>query len=197
MSKSNCGSFLIPEADAERDFVNGVIQGLRDLDEGREITLDKLKARLKRLITHQVTFETVPQQATLSPGRCFRLAMETVAYANPRNGAILADGTITASEALADGTYDVLLWDGVGQIQEVQLQVLGGKAVGQSSAVFTLADVFGTETTYKVQSMAFNEAGNIEVTALHSHMLGEQPRLFFMHFWANDDALKLARGKAA
>ncbi len=34
----------------------------------------------------------------------------------------------------------------------------------------------------------------IEVTALHSHMLMEQPRLFFMHFWANDDALKLARG---
>src|SRR5262249_10701133 len=34
----------------------------------------------------------------------------------------------------------------------------------------------------------------IEMTALHSHMLTEQPRLFFMHFWANDDALKLARG---
>jgi hypothetical protein len=34
----------------------------------------------------------------------------------------------------------------------------------------------------------------IEVTALHSHLLGEQPRLYFMHFWANDDALRLARG---
>ena len=34
----------------------------------------------------------------------------------------------------------------------------------------------------------------IEVTALHSHMLDEQPRLLFMHFWANDDAMKLARG---
>jgi uncharacterized protein DUF1259 len=37
----------------------------------------------------------------------------------------------------------------------------------------------------------------IEVTALHSHMLDEQPRLFFMHFWANDDAAKLARGLRA
>ena len=35
--------------------------------------------------------------------------------------------------------------------------------------------------------------GGIAVTALHSHMLGEEPRLFFMHFWANDDAAKLAR----
>src|SRR5712672_335007 len=37
-------------------------------------------------------------------------------------------------------------------------------------------------------------AKDIEVTAIHSHMLGEQPRLFFIHFWANDDAIKLARG---
>ena len=34
----------------------------------------------------------------------------------------------------------------------------------------------------------------IEVTTLHSHLLGEQPRLSFMHFWTNDDAVKLARG---
>ncbi|MFY9560370.1 MAG: DUF1259 domain-containing protein [Terriglobales bacterium] len=37
----------------------------------------------------------------------------------------------------------------------------------------------------------------IAVTALHSHMLMEQPRLFFMHFWANDDAVKLAKGLRA
>src|SRR5262249_3069979 len=43
---------------------------------------------------------------------------------------------------------------------------------------------------------ALRENG-IEVTALHSHMLNEQPRLFFMHFWANDDALKLAKGLRA
>lgn len=34
----------------------------------------------------------------------------------------------------------------------------------------------------------------IHVTAIHSHMLNEQPRLFFMHFWADDDAVKLANG---
>ena len=40
-------------------------------------------------------------------------------------------------------------------------------------------------------------ANDIEVTAIHSHMLTEQPRLIFMHFWANDDAVKLARGLRA
>ena len=37
----------------------------------------------------------------------------------------------------------------------------------------------------------------IAVTAVHSHMLMEEPRLFFMHFWANDDAIKLAKGLRA
>ena len=40
-------------------------------------------------------------------------------------------------------------------------------------------------------------ANGIEVTALHNHMLDDQPRLFFMHFWANDDAEKLAKGLRA
>lgn len=43
---------------------------------------------------------------------------------------------------------------------------------------------------------ALRENG-IEVVAIHSHMLEEQPRLFFVHFWANDDALKLAKGLRA
>jgi hypothetical protein len=34
----------------------------------------------------------------------------------------------------------------------------------------------------------------IQITALHSHMLDESPRLFFMHFWGNDDPVKLAHG---
>jgi len=37
----------------------------------------------------------------------------------------------------------------------------------------------------------------IEVTAIHNHMLDDQPHLYFMHFWANDDARKLAEGLKA
>lgn len=40
-------------------------------------------------------------------------------------------------------------------------------------------------------------ANGIDVTAVHSHMLDEQPRLFFLHFWAVDDAVKLAKGLQA
>jgi hypothetical protein len=37
----------------------------------------------------------------------------------------------------------------------------------------------------------------IDVTALHNHMLDDEPRMFFMHFWAHDDLPKLLVGLKA
>jgi len=52
----------------------------------------------------------------------------------------------------------------------------------------------GKEVNPVIRALRSN---GIEVTAVHSHMLDEQPRLFFMHFWANDNAEKLARALRA
>jgi hypothetical protein len=42
------------------------------------------------------------------------------------------------------------------------------------------------------------EQNHVRVTALHSHMLTEEPRLFFMHFWAVGNPASVAEGiKAA
>lgn len=41
------------------------------------------------------------------------------------------------------------------------------------------------------------QSNGIEVTAVHNHMLNDEPRLFFMHFWANDDTAKVAKGLRA
>jgi hypothetical protein len=65
----------------------------------------------------------------------------------------------------------------------------GGKAAITGDFVLT-----GNEVNPVILAL---RAHGIEVTALHSHMLDEQPRLFFMHFWANDDAVKLAEGLRA
>jgi Domain of Unknown Function (DUF1259) len=62
----------------------------------------------------------------------------------------------------------------------------GGKAAITGDFV-----LLGEEVNPVIKALRTN---GIEVTAVHSHMLTEQPRLFFMHFWANDDALKLAKG---
>jgi Domain of Unknown Function (DUF1259) len=65
----------------------------------------------------------------------------------------------------------------------------GGKAAITGDFVLT-----GDEVNPVIKAL---RANGIDVTAVHSHMLDEQPRLFFLHFWANDDALKLAKGLRA
>jgi hypothetical protein len=40
-------------------------------------------------------------------------------------------------------------------------------------------------------------AHGIEVTAVHNHMLNDQPRIFFLHYWGEGDANALAAGLAA
>jgi hypothetical protein len=65
----------------------------------------------------------------------------------------------------------------------------GGKAAITGDFVLT-----GDEVNPVIKALREN---GIEVTAVHSHMLTEQPRLIFMHFWANDDAVKLAKGLRA
>jgi hypothetical protein len=65
----------------------------------------------------------------------------------------------------------------------------GGKAAITGDFVLT-----GDEVNPVIRAL---RANGIDVTAVHSHMLDEQPRLFFLHFWANDDALKLAKGLRA
>jgi hypothetical protein len=72
---------------------------------------------------------------------------------------------------------------------------IGFQPTGAGKAAITGDFVLiGTEVNPVVKALRTN---GIEVTAIHSHMLTEQPRIIFMHFWANDDALKLARGLRA
>jgi hypothetical protein len=75
----------------------------------------------------------------------------------------------------------------MGSAEAINFQPTGdGKAAITGDFVLTASEV-------NPVLQALNEHG-IEVTALHNHMLNDQPRLFFMHFWAHDDAAKLAKG---
>jgi hypothetical protein len=46
--------------------------------------------------------------------------------------------------------------------------------------------MIGTEVNPVIRALRENGIG---VAALHSHLIGETPQLYFMHFWANDDAM--------
>ena len=78
----------------------------------------------------------------------------------------------------------------MGVAQAINFQPTGGSKAAITGDFVLLA----SEVNPVIKALRDN---GIEVTALHSHMLVETPHLFFMHFWANDDAQKLARGLRA
>lgn len=105
------------------------------------------------------------------------------------NGAVYQFGIPRRDPVTEDGT--LLTPPGpLGVATAINFQPTGGGKAAITGDFALVAD----EVDPVIQEL--QEYG-IEVTALHSHMLDEQPRLFFLHFWANDDAQKLAIGLRA
>src|SRR5947208_9099263 len=103
------------------------------------------------------------------------------------NGGIYQFG-IPRAEPVKDG--GIVVPPAMGSANAINFQPTGG-----GKAAITGDFVLAAKEVAPVMK-ALRDAG-IEVTALHNHMLGDEPRLFFMHFWANDDAKKLATGLKA
>jgi hypothetical protein len=96
--------------------------------------------------------------------------------------------SIPRAEPIADSGMGVPPSMGTGIA--INFQPTGeGKAAATGDFVLTAEEVNPVLRT-------LGEHG-IEVTALHNHMLQEEPRLFFMHFWGVDDSGKLAEGLKA
>lgn len=96
--------------------------------------------------------------------------------------------SVRRAEAIHEGGMEVPAAMGVATA--LNFQPTGGK----KAAITGDFVLISSEVNPVIRTLQQN---GIEVTALHSHMLDERPRLFFMHFWANADAIKLARGLRA
>jgi hypothetical protein len=112
---------------------------------------------------------------------------QTLGHSGKVNGGVLQIG-VPRAETIKD----------MGMVVPPSMGVataLNFQPTGNGKAAITGDFVLRGEEVNPVMK-ALRENG-IEVTALHSHMLMEEPRVFFMHFWANDDAVKLAKGLRA
>jgi uncharacterized protein DUF1259 len=112
---------------------------------------------------------------------------QILGHGGKNNGGIYQVG-VPRAEHITDGGMAIPNSMGVATALNFQ-PTGGGKAAITGDFV-----LLGKEVNPVIKALREN---GIAVTALHSHMLQEQPRLFFMHFWANDDALKLAKGLRA
>ena len=112
---------------------------------------------------------------------------KTLGAKGTNNGGIY-QFSIPRAEPIKDGNMDVP--PPMGSANAINFQPTGGgKAAITGDFVLIAKEV-------NPVLKALREHG-IEVTAIHNHMLDDQPHLYFMHFWANDDAKKLAEGLKA
>ena len=169
----NRGLFPIIREVTVRESTTQALAPLEQLDlsdfctsQQHAIDRAKFECRFRRLSTHQVKFTTTADQASLSLGKCFRLGMETLTYDQPRNGYIAEDGTVTSWPELADGSYVVVYWDGT-TYSETSIKIANGRSDKARGSVFCVSDNLFQTQTYKVQSLSFNEEGNIDVEAIH------------------------------
>jgi hypothetical protein len=96
--------------------------------------------------------------------------------------------SIPRGDTISDGGMAVPA--AMGSANAINFQPLGGgKAAIAGDLVLTAQEVNPVLRTLR--------ENGIEVTAVHNHMLEDQPHVFFMHFWAHDDAIRLAKGMRA
>jgi len=136
-------------------------------------------------------FAASPSNATAEIGIDTKQIDQIMGQSGKVNGGVYQYGIARVDEIAdtMDG-HKMVIPPAMGLAQAINFQPTGsGKAAITGDFVLLAGEVTPV-------MKALRENG-IEVTAVHSHMLNESPRLFFMHFWGNDDALKLARGLRA
>ncbi len=149
--------------------------------------------KIARSIHAALALTKTPLSAPTSPAPSQDLGIDTkqldqiIGHGGKANGGVY-QFSVPRAEKITEAGMEVPPSMGVATAINFQ-PTGGGKAAITGDFVMIASEV-------NMVIRALRENG-IEVTALHSHMLDEEPRLFFMHFWANDDAIKLARGLRA
>ncbi|GAA0358902.1 DUF1259 domain-containing protein [Actinoallomurus spadix] len=75
---------------------------------------------------------------------------------------------------------------GMGVTTALNFQSTGGGKAAINGDFAMTAD----EVQHVIQAL---RSGGISIVELHNHALHDEPRLFYMHFWANNDAVELAK----
>ena len=149
--------------------------------------------RLATAVHAAVALTNTPFSAPPAPAAAGNLGLDTaqiaqtLGYRGKVNGGVYQVGVPRAEQITVDETE---IPPSMGLATAINFQPTGaGKAAITGDFV-----LIGNEVNPVIRALRDN---GITVTAVHSHMLTDSPHLFFMHYWANDEALKLARGLRA
>jgi hypothetical protein len=151
----------------------------------------KLATAIRTALADSKTPMTAPTPPATQPAIDLDTAQldQIIGAKGTANGGVYQFG-VPRRDPITEGGTQITPPGPTGMATAINFQPTGaGKAAITGDFVLT-----GEEVNPVVKALREN---GIEVTAIHSHMLTEQPRLIFMHFWANDDAIKLAKGLRA
>jgi hypothetical protein len=148
--------------------------------------------RLANTVREAVALTATPA-ASLAVSAARPVTLDTVAIAAALGHAGRSNGGVyqvsaPRPEVISDDGHPIPGAMGLGTVMNFQ-PTSNGRAAITGDFVMTAAEVNRVIRALR--------ANGIEITSLHNHMLNDEPRLFFMHFWAHDDAVKLARGLRA
>ena len=149
----------------------------------------KLAAALKSALALTKTPAAAPAPAAKQQNLGIDTAQidKTLGYQGKNNNGIY-QFAVPRAETIHD--MDTEIPPSMGTATSINFQPTGnGRAAITGDFV-----LLGTEVNPVIKALRDN---GIQVTAVHTHMLTEDPHLFFMHFWANSDAVKLAKGLRA
>jgi hypothetical protein len=154
---------------------------------GKAVELAKsLRAALEASKT-PLAMPATPSAATAEPPAFVKTIEDTLGAKGRWGGGVLAFG-IPRAEPITDG--GMALTGAQGVAESINFQEAGaGKVATTGDFVLTAEEVNPVISAL--------EEHHIQVTALHSHLLREQPRLFFMHFWAVGSTESVAQGMKA
>jgi len=112
---------------------------------------------------------------------------ETLGYKGNANGGVY-QFAVPRAEAITEG--GMAIPPSMGTAISINFEPTGGGKAAITGDFVLL----GSEVNPVLKALRQH---GIEVTALHSHMIDDSPHLYFMHFWANDNAQQLAQGLRA
>ncbi len=150
-------------------------------------------ARLAAALHAALALTKTPLGASAAPASAGPLGIDSaqigqiLGYHGKVNGGVYQVGVPRREEITADG---IEVPPSMGLATAINFQPTGG---GKAAITGDFV-LIGNEVNPVIRALRDN---GIVITALHSHMLTDSPHLFFMHYWANDDALKLAHGLRA
>lgn len=150
----------------------------------------KMAAVIREALGASKTPLTAPAGGAPPPIDLDAPQLDQIIGAKGQNNGGVYQFAVPRRDPISEGGMQLVPVGPMGVAQAINFQPTGGgKAAITGDFVLT-----GGEVNPVIRAL---RSHGIEVTALHSHMLDEEPRLYFCHFWANDDAVELARGLRA